>query len=405
MQDSQMRPKDYPYESWEAVAYDATIPDVAKSSSLKQSPRSRERLLADASTDVAKNIVKKLYRPKRPRPRVPLGGQEAGTYTEVSPSGDGLHLIFRGAKPEGAERSRRGQPCRRVVEMYDHDRYFTVTGMVFEGRGEREPRRGRAGVPHPNRAGGALGATPPSSTPSSSHRCATRWVLSRAGTRRRTTSRCSPLRTRSPSSTCSRRVAAGRAAWTPRMRWRCGRSATRRGPRAATPTSRLYSSLPNGSWATASTSTTAARTTAWSVGALSKTRPVRRATSGTCSRACSTGRRPFAAWRRRAARLRFWPPPHQAEAVPQRGARLLRCIDNEALEAFLERTVTDATAAVITSQGGGHIETGLETAVQAGEGEGSWQASQRHNGNEERNLPARGRTRARGAFAAGRLRR
>lgn len=31
---------------------------------------------------------------------------EAGTYTEVSPSGDGLHLIFRGPKPEGAERSR-----------------------------------------------------------------------------------------------------------------------------------------------------------------------------------------------------------------------------------------------------------------------------------------------------------
>lgn len=61
--------------------------------------------------------------------------EEAGTYTEVSPSGDGLHLIFRGAKPEGAERSRRGQPGGRVVEMYDHDRYFTVTGNVFEGRG------------------------------------------------------------------------------------------------------------------------------------------------------------------------------------------------------------------------------------------------------------------------------
>lgn len=61
--------------------------------------------------------------------------EEAGTYTEVSPSGDGLHLIFRGAKPEGAERSRKGQPGERVVEMYDHDRYFTVTGNVFEGRG------------------------------------------------------------------------------------------------------------------------------------------------------------------------------------------------------------------------------------------------------------------------------
>lgn len=60
--------------------------------------------------------------------------EEAGTYTEVSPSGDGLHLIFRGAKPDWAQRSRKGQSGGRVVEMYDHDRYFTVTGSVFEGR-------------------------------------------------------------------------------------------------------------------------------------------------------------------------------------------------------------------------------------------------------------------------------
>lgn len=58
---------------------------------------------------------------------------EAATYAEVSPSGDGLHLIFRGAKPAGATHSRRSQPGGRVVEMYDHDRYFTVTGDVFEG--------------------------------------------------------------------------------------------------------------------------------------------------------------------------------------------------------------------------------------------------------------------------------
>lgn len=55
---------------------------------------------------------------------------EAHTYCEVSPSGDGLHLIFRGSKPEGATRCRRGR-----VEMYDHDRFFTVTGDVFEGHG------------------------------------------------------------------------------------------------------------------------------------------------------------------------------------------------------------------------------------------------------------------------------
>lgn len=53
---------------------------------------------------------------------------ECRTYVEVSPSGDGLHLIFVGSKSEGATRSRKGP-----VEMYDHDRYFTVTGNVFEG--------------------------------------------------------------------------------------------------------------------------------------------------------------------------------------------------------------------------------------------------------------------------------
>lgn len=60
---------------------------------------------------------------------------QAGTYTEVSPSGDGLHLIFIGSKPEGAARCRRSQPGGQVVEMYDRDRFFTVTGDVFEGHG------------------------------------------------------------------------------------------------------------------------------------------------------------------------------------------------------------------------------------------------------------------------------
>lgn len=60
--------------------------------------------------------------------------EEAGTYTEVSPSGDGLHLIFRGPKPEGATRCRRTQPGgKQVVEMYDHDRFFTVTGNRYSG--------------------------------------------------------------------------------------------------------------------------------------------------------------------------------------------------------------------------------------------------------------------------------
>ena len=52
--------------------------------------------------------------------------EESDTYCEVSPSGDGLHLFFRGAKPDWATRCRKGP-----VEMYDHDRFFTVTGDPF----------------------------------------------------------------------------------------------------------------------------------------------------------------------------------------------------------------------------------------------------------------------------------
>lgn len=54
----------------------------------------------------------------------------ADTYTEVSPSGDGLHLFFLGSKPE-SDHCKRTQPDKRVVEMYDHDRFFTVTGNLF----------------------------------------------------------------------------------------------------------------------------------------------------------------------------------------------------------------------------------------------------------------------------------
>lgn len=59
---------------------------------------------------------------------------ESGTYCEVSPSGEGLHLIFAGPKPEGATRCRRGP-----VEMYDHDRFFTVTGDAYGGARDVAP--------------------------------------------------------------------------------------------------------------------------------------------------------------------------------------------------------------------------------------------------------------------------
>ena len=61
----------------------------------------------------------------------------ANSYTEISPSGDGLH-IFCGGKLPGPGKaaaklpsvgSKAGEAC-----IYDFGRYFTVTGEVFEGR-------------------------------------------------------------------------------------------------------------------------------------------------------------------------------------------------------------------------------------------------------------------------------
>jgi putative DNA primase/helicase len=55
-----------------------------------------------------------------------------GSYTELSPSGTGLHVIARGELPPG--RRKRGN-----VEMYDRDRYLTITGRVYGGRATISP--------------------------------------------------------------------------------------------------------------------------------------------------------------------------------------------------------------------------------------------------------------------------
>jgi putative DNA primase/helicase len=48
------------------------------------------------------------------------------SYTEVSPSGQGVHILLKGRLPPGPRR--KGQ-----VEMYDRGRYFTMTGLPLEG--------------------------------------------------------------------------------------------------------------------------------------------------------------------------------------------------------------------------------------------------------------------------------
>jgi len=53
------------------------------------------------------------------------------SYTEVSPSGQGLHIWIKGKKPVNS-------PCKAAlgnmhIEVYDTGRYLTMTGEVFEG--------------------------------------------------------------------------------------------------------------------------------------------------------------------------------------------------------------------------------------------------------------------------------
>lgn len=52
--------------------------------------------------------------------------QRMDSYTEVSPSGTGVHVLVKGFKPPGRTRDDH-------IEMYDRDRYFTVTGQHLEG--------------------------------------------------------------------------------------------------------------------------------------------------------------------------------------------------------------------------------------------------------------------------------
>jgi primase-polymerase (primpol)-like protein len=52
--------------------------------------------------------------------------EELDSYTEISPSGKGLHVLVRATLPEG--RNRKGR-----FEAYDRGRYFTVTGKHLAG--------------------------------------------------------------------------------------------------------------------------------------------------------------------------------------------------------------------------------------------------------------------------------
>jgi hypothetical protein len=50
--------------------------------------------------------------------------ERVSTYTEISPSGTGLHLFLKGEMPGGGNKN-----SRTGVEMYAHSRFFTMTGQ------------------------------------------------------------------------------------------------------------------------------------------------------------------------------------------------------------------------------------------------------------------------------------
>jgi P4 family phage/plasmid primase-like protien len=60
------------------------------------------------------------------------------TYTEISPSGTGLHLFLRPRFSIDIEAHRFPLPCGWGFEMYDKGRFFTVTGQAFY---ELEPKQ------------------------------------------------------------------------------------------------------------------------------------------------------------------------------------------------------------------------------------------------------------------------
>jgi hypothetical protein len=52
--------------------------------------------------------------------------QEFDSYSEVSPSGTGLHIIVRGSVPSGHNRDK--------IEIYSSERFFTMTGNVYNNK-------------------------------------------------------------------------------------------------------------------------------------------------------------------------------------------------------------------------------------------------------------------------------
>ena len=73
---------------------------------------------------------------------------DLNSYTEVSPSGRGVHILVVGILPRGGRRT-------KGVELYDRDRYFTVTGQHVAGTPRTvEPRSAQLRALHVRLFGG-----------------------------------------------------------------------------------------------------------------------------------------------------------------------------------------------------------------------------------------------------------
>lgn len=89
--------------------------------------------------------------------------QSLNSYTELSPSGSGLHIFVRGFLPPGLRK-------KDDLEMYDDGRYFTVTGHLLDGASHAiESRQITLRLIHARFLGGGQGG-PSSPRPDSSGR-------------------------------------------------------------------------------------------------------------------------------------------------------------------------------------------------------------------------------------------
>lgn len=66
---------------------------------------------------------------------------ELNSYTEISPSGRGVKIFIVGKKPEGAGCRSKAIGGLAEIEIYDRDRYFTVTGQHVTGTPSRVEER------------------------------------------------------------------------------------------------------------------------------------------------------------------------------------------------------------------------------------------------------------------------